>query len=86
MVHDGYLEGVPELPLNNEAQQLQGLVTGPALQALKLKVFQAMVVWDLIIAMQEQKEQAERLSALYQLHASQAVGWGECQCYRDACG
>ncbi len=63
MERDGYLEGVPKMPLNNEAQELQGLVSGPALQALKLKVFQAMIVWDLIIAMQEQSEQAKRLSA-----------------------
>ena len=61
MVLDGYLEGAPDLAADNEARHLQGLVSGPALQALKLKVFQAMIVWDLIIAMWEQSEQAKRL-------------------------
>ena len=53
MVRDGHLSGAPGVPKGSGARK--GPLSGPALQALKLKAFQAMVVWDLMIAEQRTK-------------------------------
>ena len=62
MVRAGYLDGAPAMPMGDGARQSQGVLSGPALQALKLKVVQAMIVWDLVFAKWEQDEQTDTVT------------------------